>query len=74
MQAAACFQDAAEGEPSNLKALGNWGNALLAHGQVDCKHLHARVMHEWTSCWPNLRTSSKSLCLRMFLRQSCLVF
>ena len=34
LQAAACFQGAADTEPANLKALGNWGNALLEHGKV----------------------------------------
>jgi hypothetical protein len=34
LQAAACFQEAAEAEPASLKALGNWGNALLEHGKV----------------------------------------
>jgi hypothetical protein len=34
VQAAACFQEAAEAEPASLKALGNWGNALLEHGKV----------------------------------------
>ena len=33
-QAQACFEEAAAEEPGSVKALGNWGNALLAHGQA----------------------------------------
>lgn len=34
LQAAACFGEAAGAQPDNLKALGNWGNALLEHGKA----------------------------------------
>lgn len=47
VQAAACFEAAAAGDPSNLKALGNWGNALLAHGQV---HFHRSLCNARLTC------------------------
>jgi len=37
-QAAAAFEDAAAADPGSLKALGNWGNALLEHGRVRAKN------------------------------------
>ncbi|CAK0782613.1 hypothetical protein CVIRNUC_005815 [Coccomyxa viridis] len=39
--AMACFEEAAAIEPTSVKVLGNWGNALMAYGNLKKRYLSA---------------------------------
>ncbi len=40
-EASECFERCVELDPSNIKALGNWGNALYNHGRLKRRMLEA---------------------------------